>query len=150
MSSSRIFVNGLPPSITETDFRKHFSSGGREITDTKLLSQKRIGYVGYKTPEIASKAVKYFDKSYIRLCKLSVQIAKPVSPSNVSCSILANWNVRFRTMIRIIATTHPNQQPPLFVVSTISYELAVKAMFRTSANELKGTRLIQNYKSISN
>lgn len=83
MASSRIFVKGLPPSISEADFRKHFSAHGREITDVKLIPQRRIGYVGYKTPDDASKAIKYFNKSYIRMSKIAVEAAKPVSLSYV-------------------------------------------------------------------
>ncbi|KAK5992789.1 Multiple RNA-binding domain-containing protein 1 [Cladobotryum mycophilum] len=79
MESSRIFVKGLPPTITEAEFRKHFSAKNREITDVKVIAQRRIGYVGYKTPEDASKAVKYFNKSYIRMSKISVEPAKSIS-----------------------------------------------------------------------
>ncbi|KAJ6442958.1 multiple RNA-binding domain-containing protein 1 [Purpureocillium lavendulum] len=79
MATSRLFVKGLPPNITEADFRKHFSAGNREVTDVKLIPQRRIGYVGYKTPEDASKAVKYFNRSYIRLSKISVEPAKAIS-----------------------------------------------------------------------
>lgn len=79
MDTSRIFVKGLPPNITEADFRKHFSSKGREVTDIKLIPQRRIGYVGYKTPNDASQAVKYFNRSYIRMSKISVEPARPVS-----------------------------------------------------------------------
>ncbi|KAF4999182.1 hypothetical protein FGRMN_2641 [Fusarium graminum] len=79
MASSRIFIKGLPPNITEADFRKHFSAQGREITDVKLIPQRRIGYVGYKTPEDADKAVKYFNRSYIRMSKIVVESARPIS-----------------------------------------------------------------------
>ncbi|CAM1504295.1 Fc.00g018860.m01.CDS01 [Cosmosporella sp. VM-42] len=79
MASSRIFVKGLPPSITEAEFRKHFSAKGREITDVKLIPQRRIGYVGYKTPDDASQAIKYFNKSYIRMSKINVETARPIS-----------------------------------------------------------------------
>ncbi|SPJ81312.1 related to MRD1 [Fusarium torulosum] len=79
MASSRIFIRGLPPNITEADFRKHFSAQGREITDVKLMPQRRIGYVGYKTPEDADKAVKYFNRSYIRMSKIAVESARPIS-----------------------------------------------------------------------
>lgn len=88
MASSRIFVKGLPPSITEAEFRKHFSAKGREITDVKLIPQRRIGYVGYKTPDDASKAIKYFHKSYIRMSKIAVEAAKPVSSLNVLTELL--------------------------------------------------------------
>ncbi|POS80467.1 RNA recognition domain-containing protein [Diaporthe helianthi] len=79
VESSRLFVKNLPPAITEADFRKHFATGGREVTDTKLIQKRRIGYVGYKTPEDAAKAVKFFNRSYIRLSKISVEIARPIS-----------------------------------------------------------------------
>lgn len=82
MASSRIFIKGLPPNISEADFRKHFSAQGREITDVKLIPQRRIGYVGYKTSEDASKAVKYFNRSYIRMSKIAVETARPVSYSS--------------------------------------------------------------------
>ena len=79
VESSRLFVKNLPPTITEADFRKHFATGGREVTDIKLIPKRRIGYVGYKTPEDAAKAVKFFNRSYIRLSKISVEIARPIS-----------------------------------------------------------------------
>ncbi|KAK2046900.1 RNA recognition domain-containing protein [Colletotrichum somersetense] len=79
METSRIFVRGLPPKITETDFRQHFSAGGREVTDVKVIPQRRIGYVGYKTPEVAAKAVKYFNRSYIRMSRINVELARPIA-----------------------------------------------------------------------
>ncbi|KAG6015308.1 hypothetical protein E4U54_003728 [Claviceps lovelessii] len=79
MATSRIFVKGLPPNITEAEFRKHFSAKNREITDVKLIPQRRIGYVGYKSQDDATSAVKYFNRSYIRMSKLSVEAARPIS-----------------------------------------------------------------------
>lgn len=78
MASSRIFIKGLPPTISEDEFKKHFSVK-HDITDAKLIPHRRIGYIGYKTPEDAAKAVKYFNKSFIRLSKIGVEIARPVS-----------------------------------------------------------------------
>jgi multiple RNA-binding domain-containing protein 1 len=86
MSSSRIFVKGLPPTISEEEFKKHFSAKS-EITDAKLIPHRRIGYVGYKTPEDAARAVKYFNRSFIRMSKIGVEIARPVSSFySISCS----------------------------------------------------------------
>ncbi|KND91264.1 Multiple RNA-binding domain-containing protein 1 [Tolypocladium ophioglossoides CBS 100239] len=79
MATSRVFIKGLPPNITEADFRKHFSAQGREVTDVKLIAQRRIGYVGFKSPDDASKAVKYFNRSYIRMSRISVEPAKAIS-----------------------------------------------------------------------
>ena len=77
MESSRIFVNGLPPSLSAEDFRQHFSKQSA-ITDAKFIPHRRIGYVGYKTPEDAAKAVKYHNKSFIRMSKISVELARSV------------------------------------------------------------------------
>lgn len=82
MESSRIFVKGLPPSITEADFKKHFSSSGREVTDARLFANRRIGYIGYKTPEDAQKAVKYFNKTFVRMSRIGVEVARPFGESN--------------------------------------------------------------------
>lgn len=77
MESSRIFVRGLPSNFTEDGVRKHF--GKYPVTDVKFFPHRRIGYVGYKTPEDAAKAVKYFDKTFIKLTRIYAEIARPVS-----------------------------------------------------------------------
>ncbi|KAK3393771.1 hypothetical protein B0H63DRAFT_407062 [Podospora didyma] len=83
MESSRVYVKNLPPSITEADFRKHFSAEGREVTDVKLFPHRRIGFVGYKSPEDAARAVKYFNRSFIRMSRIGVEIAKPIEDSTL-------------------------------------------------------------------
>ena len=80
MASSRIFVRGLPPTISESDLKKHFAITG-SVTDTKLFANRRIGYVGYESAEEAEKAVKYFNKTFIRMSKLAVELARPVADS---------------------------------------------------------------------
>ncbi|KAF7888274.1 uncharacterized protein EAF02_002815 [Botrytis sinoallii] len=85
MASSRIFIKGLPPNITEDEFKTHFGAK-QEITDAKLISHRRIGYIGYKTPEEAAKAVKYFNKSFVRMSKIGVEIARPISDTSLPIS----------------------------------------------------------------
>ncbi|KAF1923653.1 multiple RNA-binding domain-containing protein 1 [Didymella exigua CBS 183.55] len=80
MESSRIFVRGLPPKFTEDDVRKHFAKF--PVTDVKFFPHRRIGYVGYKTTEDAAKAVKYFNKTFIRMTKINVEIARPLLPKS--------------------------------------------------------------------
>ncbi|KAK0631799.1 hypothetical protein B0T14DRAFT_468014 [Immersiella caudata] len=79
--SSRLFVKNLPPNITEADFRKHFSAQGREVTDVKLIPHRRIGFVGYKSHDDAARAVKYFNRSFIRMSRIAVDLAKPIADS---------------------------------------------------------------------
>ncbi|KAK4543943.1 hypothetical protein LTR36_004717 [Oleoguttula mirabilis] len=87
VASSRIFVKGLPPTFTEAEFRKHFAQT-RDITDAKIFPNRRIGYVGYKTPEDAQKAVKYFNRTFIRMSRIGVELARPIqdakSVSNIA------------------------------------------------------------------
>ncbi|KAI1735817.1 RNA recognition domain-containing protein [Xylaria scruposa] len=78
MESSRVFVRGLPPTISEAELRKHFSAKGH-VSDIKCFPQRRIGYVGFKTPQEASAAVKYFNRSFIRMSKINVELAKPIA-----------------------------------------------------------------------
>ncbi|CAK7227263.1 Multiple RNA-binding domain-containing protein 1 [Sporothrix bragantina] len=77
--SSRVFIKNLPPNITDDQLRKHFSGGNRHITDLKLIARRRIAFVGYRSPEEAKDAVRYFNRSFIRMSKLSVEVAKPIS-----------------------------------------------------------------------
>ena len=77
MECSRIFVKGLPPNLSLEDFRQHFSKQSA-ITDARFIPHRRIGYVGYKTPEDAVKAVKYHNKSFIRMSKIGVELARSV------------------------------------------------------------------------
>ena len=77
VATSRIFVKGLPPTFTEAEFRKHFA-GTSNITDAKIFTNRRIGYVGYKSPEDAQKAVKYFNRTFIRMSRIGVELARPI------------------------------------------------------------------------
>ncbi|KAL5119761.1 Multiple RNA-binding domain-containing protein 1 [Pleosporales sp. CAS-2024a] len=81
MESSRIFVRGLPPRFTEDDVRKHFAKF--PVTDVKFFPHRRIGYVGYKSPEDAAKAVKYFNKTFINLTKIYAEIARPIADKDL-------------------------------------------------------------------
>lgn len=91
METSRIFVRGLPPTITDDELRRHFSAGNREVTDVKAIPQRRIGYIGFKTPQDAEKAVKYFHRSFIRMSRLFVELARPVCSPNASSRLLARY-----------------------------------------------------------
>ncbi|KAI1812110.1 MRD1-like protein [Poronia punctata] len=83
MESSRIFVRGLPPTITEADIRKHFGVKGH-ISDVKCFPNRRIGYVGFQTPQEAAEAVRYFNRTFIRMSKINVELAKPIADPSLS------------------------------------------------------------------
>lgn len=89
MESSRIFVRNLPPNLSEEEFKTHFSKQ-HAITDAKYIGHRRIGYVGFRTPEDAVKAVKYFNKSFIRMSRIGVELARPVSMATCQIYNLTN------------------------------------------------------------
>lgn len=74
---SRIFIRGLPPNLTAEEFKRHFSKQ-KEITDAKFIPHRRIGYVGFKSNEDAANAVKYHHKTFIRMSRISVELARSV------------------------------------------------------------------------
>ena len=77
MENTRVFVSGLPPKFSDDQLKGHF--GGRfQVTDAHVLPKRRIGFVGFKSPDVAKQAVNYFNKTYIKMSKIGVDIARPV------------------------------------------------------------------------
>lgn len=82
METSRIFVRNLPVNVSDTDFQAHFAKR-YAVTDIKLIPHRRIGYVGFQSPKDAQDAVKYFNKSFIRMSRLQIELAKPVNDASL-------------------------------------------------------------------
>jgi len=80
LPTSRIFVSGLPPTFTSEQLASHFGSRF-EVTDAHVLADRRIGFVGFVDSAAAENAAKHFNRSYIRLSKINVDLAKPVELS---------------------------------------------------------------------
>ncbi|KKY27236.1 putative pre-rrna processing protein [Phaeomoniella chlamydospora] len=76
-SESRLFVTGLPPNLTNEDLRKHFATR-YQITDAQVVPGRRFGFVGLGNPGVAKDAIKYFNKTFIRMSRIGVDLAKPV------------------------------------------------------------------------
>ncbi|EGE09500.1 pre-rRNA processing protein Mrd1 [Trichophyton equinum CBS 127.97] len=81
MEGTRVFVSGLPPSLTSDKLRHHFAQRF-EVTDAHVIPNRRIGFVGFKGPDLAENAVKYFNKTFINMSKISVEMARPVDADN--------------------------------------------------------------------
>ena len=77
MDNTRVFISGLPPTLTNDELRKHFSARF-EVTDAHVIPNRRIGFVGFKSGSFAQDAIKYFNKSYIRMSKIALELARPV------------------------------------------------------------------------
>lgn len=77
MENTRVFVSGLPPSCSNDQLRNHFA-GRFQVTDAHVLPKRRMGFVGFKSNDIAKEAVSYYNKTYMKMSKISVDIARPV------------------------------------------------------------------------
>ena len=75
--TTRVFVSGLPLSFTSDQLKQHFTSKF-EVTDAHVLADRRIGFVGFADTKSAQDATRHFNRSYIRMSKISVDLAKPV------------------------------------------------------------------------
>ncbi|KAK2872110.1 hypothetical protein FQN49_002553 [Arthroderma sp. PD_2] len=75
MEGTRVFVSGLPPSLTSDKLRNHFAQRF-EVTDAHIIPNRRIGFVGFKDQSFAENAVKYFNKTFINMSKISVEMAR--------------------------------------------------------------------------
>lgn len=84
VSDTRVFVSGLPPTITSDELGKHFARR-YQITDAQVIPGRRIGFVGFRNYTLAKSAVTYFNKSYIRMSKILVDLAKPVCGEFAAC-----------------------------------------------------------------
>lgn len=77
METTRVFVSGLPPSCSNDQLRNHFASR-YQVTDAHVLPKRRMGFVGFKSNEVAKQAVKYFNRTYMKMSKITVDLARPV------------------------------------------------------------------------
>lgn len=88
---SRVFIKNIPDSIDEPKLKKHFEVIG-EVTDAKIQRKKystyliikrsgksrKIGFIGFKSEELAQKAIKHFNKTFLLSSMIEVQSAKGV------------------------------------------------------------------------
>eukprot|EP00359_Climacostomum_virens_P004703 CAMPEP_0204905636 /NCGR_PEP_ID=MMETSP1397-20131031/5530_1 /ASSEMBLY_ACC=CAM_ASM_000891 /TAXON_ID=49980 /ORGANISM="Climacostomum Climacostomum virens, Strain Stock W-24" /LENGTH=618 /DNA_ID=CAMNT_0052074543 /DNA_START=1 /DNA_END=1857 /DNA_ORIENTATION=- len=78
---SRIIVKNLPPKVTEAQLRERFSVKG-QVTDVNLVKDhitgefRKFAFIGFREPQAAADAVKYFDKTFVNTCRIAVEEAK--------------------------------------------------------------------------
>ncbi|KAF9647916.1 hypothetical protein BDM02DRAFT_3097287 [Thelephora ganbajun] len=89
---SRLIIKNLPPYLTPSALRKHFSGQTEKnaastsssskiftLTDAKIAykpdgTSRRFGFVGFKTEKEAEEAKRWFDKSFIDSMRISVEV----------------------------------------------------------------------------
>ncbi|KAJ9247378.1 hypothetical protein DTO207G8_8158 [Paecilomyces variotii] len=96
MENTRVFVSGLPPTLSNEDLGKHFSSRFT-VTDAHVIPKRRIGFVGFKNAEAAKQAADYFNRTFIRMSKISVEIARPVKSDNTQTAQAAAEKAKKRS-----------------------------------------------------
>ena len=80
--SSRLCVKNIPKHLTLERLREHFAERG-EVTDAKIMKtsdgkSRQMAFVGYKTEEDATKALEYFNNTFVDTSKISVEYARAV------------------------------------------------------------------------
>ncbi|XP_014883113.1 putative RNA-binding protein 19 [Poecilia latipinna] len=77
---SRLIVKNLPNGLKEERFRSMFAAFGT-VTDCSLKFTKegkfrKFGFVGFKSEEDASRALKHFNKSFVDTSRVTVEMCK--------------------------------------------------------------------------
>ncbi|KAI2788936.1 Multiple RNA-binding domain-containing protein 1 [Penicillium oxalicum] len=85
MENTRVFVSGLPPTCSNEQLRSHFA-GRFTVTDAHVLPKRRMGFVGFKSNEAALDAVKYFNRTYMKMSRISVDLARPIDSKSTERS----------------------------------------------------------------
>ena len=89
---SRLIVKNLPAYLTQDRLRKYFEAPegpGGTLTDVKLVlkpdgTSRRFGFVGFKSPQEAERAKKWFNRSFIDSSRVTVDIVD-VSLARIYC-----------------------------------------------------------------
>lgn len=79
-----MIVKNLPLYFNEDKLKEHFAKHGGNVTDAKLMRKhngqsRRFGFVGFKTSQDASEAVRYFNMSFINTTRIEVALAKELN-----------------------------------------------------------------------
>jgi multiple RNA-binding domain-containing protein 1 len=65
---SRLIFKNLPPAITPESFKAKLAEpktlAGVVVTDTKVVSNRRFAFVGYKSEDEAKRVKEWFDGSF--------------------------------------------------------------------------------------
>ena len=85
--SSRLCVKNIPKHLTLARLREHFAERG-EVTDAKIMKtgdgkSRQMAFVGYKTEEDATKALEYFNNTFVDTSKISVEYARAVKSTTL-------------------------------------------------------------------
>lgn len=87
---SRVIVKGLPLYYSEGKLRKLFSEDGT-VTDVKLIRKRngisrRFAFIGFKSPDDATKAIKCRNGTFIDTSKIEVELAKTMKDPELPMS----------------------------------------------------------------
>ena len=74
-STSRLIVKNLPKHLKESELREHFKRDNKyAVTDAKIMfagtKTRQFGFVGFKNPEDAMAAQKYFQGTFLHTSKI--------------------------------------------------------------------------------
>jgi RNA recognition motif-containing protein len=108
MENTRVFVSGLPPTCSNDQLRNHFAARFT-VTDAHVLPKRRMGFVGFKSNEVAQEAVNYFNRTYMKMSRISVDLARPVRDASrqLAASICFSFCLRSPLTSSVFLETDP-------------------------------------------
>lgn len=100
MENTRLIVKGLPTYVTSDDLRGRFAAFG-EVTDCKVVENKSgksrgFAFVGFREPQNAHDACKYFNQTYIDTSRITVEMAKPIGDLSLESCYSRKGSARAR------------------------------------------------------
>ena len=114
--SSRLCVKNIPKHLTLERLREHFAERG-EVTDAKIMKtgdgkSRQMAFVGYKTEEDATKALEYFNNTFVDTSKISVEYARAVKSTTLPRPWSRHSEGSRRTRVPTRPRRTPTREPP--------------------------------------
>eukprot|EP00227_Mantoniella_beaufortii_P000158 CAMPEP_0197616924 /NCGR_PEP_ID=MMETSP1326-20131121/60776_1 /TAXON_ID=1155430 /ORGANISM="Genus nov. species nov., Strain RCC2288" /LENGTH=318 /DNA_ID=CAMNT_0043185813 /DNA_START=23 /DNA_END=976 /DNA_ORIENTATION=+ len=86
--SSRLCIKNIPKHLKTDRLREHFAARG-EVTDVKILQtndgkSRCMAFVGFKTDADATKALEYFNNTFVDTSRIAVEYARAVKSSTLA------------------------------------------------------------------
>lgn len=83
--NSKLYVGGIPYSSTNEDLKAHFEGAGNVVSaqiiiDKMTKRSKGFGFVEMSTEDEANKAIQMFHDQEFQGRRLTVNIARPLTP----------------------------------------------------------------------
>lgn len=137
---SRLIVKGIPKEITEEQLKKHLSVKG-EITDVKIMKKpngesRKFAFVGFKSEEQGLNAIKYFNNTYIKTCRIQIEEAKLQGDPSLNKGFTAKKNVKSKEADATGLNTNTTKESKINKLLELAKQFSNKSKFDAAEKKL--------------